>query len=120
MAMDKCDHCLTKEDLSCIERMAGYNLPDNLKAYLLGNYGRGSDYQQFHRWTEKAKIYCDGECEDCWVCSYKAASLLDQVFRIITCYEEGRFDIEEHNYQDAAKELAFKWADHCDSDYIPF
>lgn len=118
--MDRYEHCLTEEDLSCIERMAGYNLTDDLKTYLLDNYGRGSDYQKFHRWTEKAKTYCDGECECCWVCSYKADSLLNQVYRIITCHEEGRFDTEVHSYRDAAKELTFEWSGHCASDCMPF
>ena len=118
--MDKNDYCITKEDLSCIEHLAGYILPDSLKTYLLDNYGRGSDYQQLHKWSEKARVYCDGECKGCWVCSYKADSLLDQVYRIITCYDEGRFDTETHSYRDAAKELRFEWTGHCVPDYIPF
>jgi hypothetical protein len=108
--MDTSDFCLAASDLVCIEHMLGHTLPERIKAYLIGAFGAGSDYQEMRLWVQEKQKACDDCCDECYACAFDPGDdLLTRVFRIVSCYERGVFDTSKNSYADACKELGFNW-----------
>ena len=121
--MRRDEYCLTKRDIACLEHLCGHSLPDELKRYLLKEYGPGSYYEELKTWATETIAACSRP-DDCWsasqghcdACAFEATdTLLERVIRTIYCFKQGQFDISSERYSDAeaALGLQLSFADEC-------
>jgi len=99
---------LSAADLVCIERMLGHVMCERLKAYLIGAFGKNSYYHEIRLWAAEKAKQCNMQCEVCYACAFDPGDdLFTRVFRIVSCFEHGTFDITKDDYEDACRELVF-------------
>jgi hypothetical protein len=116
--MDRDDRCLSRQDISSIERMLGYEMPARLKGYLISHYGQESGFlksqEQAMALIDACETYSSADsCErdGCPGCpTYPFDTLFVQVFRIVHCYQNGLFDVAADDYRKAREALGFRWA----------
>ena len=65
-------------------------------------------YHEIRLWAAEKAKQCNMQCEVCYACAFDPGDdLFTRVFRIVSCFEHGTFDITKDDYEDACRELVF-------------
>lgn len=90
---------IRKADLGLIEMLAEEELSEELKGYLLEEFGEDGERSRWQRWTTEASARCQrryGRCRSCDECGmshpYLADSLLNLIAKAINDANAGRLD----------------------------
>jgi hypothetical protein len=111
---------LADTDMALIEWLADTALDQDLRSFLLRFYGHGGELDAARRVQDAVALDCDHNCPECGACqSFCEASLLEQLYVIITLYECGLFDVATDNYETAKRKLHIQ-IDRPPEDYFVF
>lgn len=101
---------IRESDIATIERLRGGRLPDELRDYLMAQYGKGG----VHDRNMSAIINCSGsglfKCSECCACAWDTGgSLLTQIALAVLCYEAGKLGVADGNHHRVLSEVGILW-----------
>lgn len=104
MGMTECTY-IRKADLGLIELLAEEELSEELKDYLLEEFGEDGERMRWKRWADETHARCQRRhwyCRGCGECGmahpYLADTLLNLIVKAIGDVNAGRLDAETGEY----------------------
>jgi hypothetical protein len=91
---------LRASEMSALERLLGYRLPDGLGAWLLDFYGPKGELARHRAAVKELLEECDNNCPECGACvPFCEEPLLYQLSLILYMHGKGLFEVGEDDFE---------------------